>query len=55
MGVSEKSLFNFSPKIWPAPFEIYFQSFDQRNYASRLMAMSKPVYNAVARHGGTNQ
>jgi pre-mRNA-splicing helicase BRR2 len=51
MGVSEKSLFNFSPKVRPTPLEIYFQSFDQSNYASRLMAMSKPVYNAVARHG----
>lgn len=50
MGVSEKSLFNFSPKVRPSPLEIYFQSFDQSNYASRLMAMSKPVYNAVARH-----
>ncbi|KAI2509391.1 Sec63 Brl domain [Fragilaria crotonensis] len=51
MGVSEKSLFNFSPKVRPNPLEIYFQSYDQGNYAARLMAMSKPVYNAVARHG----
>ena len=51
MGVAEKSLFNFSPKVRPTPLEIYFQSYDQSNYASRLMSMSKPVYNAVARHG----
>jgi len=50
MGVPEKSLFNFSPKVRPTPLEIFFQSFEQSNFASRLMAMSKPVYNAVSRH-----
>lgn len=50
MGVSNKSLFNFSPKVRPTPLEIYFQSFDQNNFSSRLMAMAKPVYNAVSRH-----
>ena len=50
MGVSSKGLFNFSPKVRPIPLEIYFHSFDQSNFASRLMAMGKPVYNAVVRH-----
>jgi len=50
MGVSEKSLFNFSPKVRPTPLEIFFQSYEQSNFASRLMAMSKPVYHAVTRH-----
>ena len=50
MGVSDKSLFNFSPKARPLPLEIYFHSFEQSNYSGRLMAMAKPVYNAVARH-----
>ena len=50
MGVSSKGLFNFSPKVRPIPLEIYFHSFDQSNFASRLMAMGKPVYNAVMRH-----
>lgn len=50
MGVPSKSLFNFSPKVRPKPLEIYFQSFDQNNFSSRLMAMAKPVYNAVMRH-----
>ncbi len=50
IGVSNKSLFNFSPKVRPWPLEIYFQSFDQSNFASRLMAMAKPVYSAVTRH-----
>ena len=50
MGVSSKSIFNFSPKVRPTPLEIYFQSFDQNNFSSRLLAMAKPVYNAVIRH-----
>jgi len=52
MGVSSKSLFNFSPRARPSPLEIYFQSFEQSNFAARLMAMGKPVYNAVSRHLG---
>jgi pre-mRNA-splicing helicase BRR2 len=52
MGVSSKSLFNFSPKTRPYPVEIYFQSFDQSNYSSRLLAMAKPVFNALDRHIG---
>ena len=50
MGVSPKGLFNFSSTVRPIPLEIYFHSFDQSNFASRLMAMGKPVYNAVMRH-----
>jgi len=50
MGVSSKSLFNFSPKVRPLPLEIYFQSFDQGSFSGRLMAMGKPVYNAIMRH-----
>uniref|UniRef100_A0A7S4W4W0 RNA helicase n=1 Tax=Ditylum brightwellii TaxID=49249 RepID=A0A7S4W4W0_9STRA len=50
MGVPSKGLFNFSPKVRPTPLEIYFQSFDQSSFSSRLMAMAKPVYNAVVRH-----
>jgi pre-mRNA-splicing helicase BRR2 len=52
MGVGIKSLFNFSPMARPSPLEIYFQSFEQSNYSSRLLAMAKPVYNAVSRHIG---
>ncbi len=50
MGVPLKGLFNFSPKVRPAPLEIYFWSFDQNNYSARLMAMARPVYNAIVRH-----
>jgi pre-mRNA-splicing helicase BRR2 len=50
MGVPTKSLFNFSPKVRPLPLEIFFQSFEQSNYAGRLIAMAKPAHNAVLRH-----
>jgi pre-mRNA-splicing helicase BRR2 len=49
-GVPVKSLFNFSPKVRPWPLEIYFQSYDQSNFSARLMAMAKPVYNAILKH-----
>lgn len=50
MGVASKSLFNFSPKVRPVPLEMYLQSFDGNSFSGRLLAMGKPVYNAVTRH-----
>ncbi|GKY92360.1 hypothetical protein MPSEU_000206900 [Mayamaea pseudoterrestris] len=50
MGVGIKNVFNFPPKSRPAPLEFRFQSFEQGNYSARLLAMSKPVYNNVAKH-----
>mmetsp|Transcript_17823 Transcript_17823/g.25189 ORF Transcript_17823/g.25189 Transcript_17823/m.25189 type:complete len:2374 (+) Transcript_17823:76-7197(+) len=50
MGVPSKGLFNFSPKVRPTPLEIYFQSFDQSNFSSRLLEMTKPVYSAISRN-----
>ena len=50
IGVSRKSLFNFSPKMRPWPLEIYFQSFEQSNFSARLMAMAKPLYNSIVKH-----
>jgi len=50
LGVSHKSMFNFSPKMRPWPLEIYFQSFDQSNFPARLMAMAKPLYNSIVKH-----
>jgi len=50
MGVPAKSLFNFSPQVRPTPLEIFFLAFDQINFSSRLLAVAKPLYNAVMRH-----
>lgn len=50
MGVLPKSLFNFSPKARSFPLEIHFQSFEQNNYAGRLMSMAKPVFSALNNH-----
>ena len=55
IGVPSKCLFNFSPKVRPVPLEIYFQSFDQSNFSSRLMSMAKPLYNSIMRHSVHNQ
>lgn len=54
IGVSRKSIFNFSPKMRPWPLEIYFQSFDQSNFSARLLAMAKPLYNSVVKHRDGN-
>jgi pre-mRNA-splicing helicase BRR2 len=54
MGVPNKSLFNFSPKARPSPLEIYFQPFEQSNFAARLLAMAKPVYTFVSTHIGSD-
>jgi pre-mRNA-splicing helicase BRR2 len=50
MGVPAKCIFNFSPKTRTFPLETYFQSFEHNNYSARLMAMAKPVFNALVRH-----
>jgi len=50
MGCNAKSLFNFSPKVRPVPLEMYLQSFEGNSFSSRLLAMGKPTYNAIARH-----
>ena len=53
MGVPSKSLFNFSPNARPIPLEISFYSFEQGNFAARLLAMSKPLYNVLSASIGT--
>ena len=52
---ASKSLFAFSPKVRPVPLEIFIQSFDTQSFSSRLMAMSKPVYNAIKQHTDYNK
>lgn len=50
MGVSDKSLFNFSPKARPLPLELVFLPFEQAHHSSRLLSMGKPTYNVIKRH-----
>lgn len=42
--------FNFHPSVRPIPLELHVQGVNITHNASRLAAMSKPVYNAILRH-----
>src|SRR5690606_23839498 len=49
IGASTKtnSLFNFHPNVRPVPLEINIRGFSHFNYTSRVLAMTKPTYNAI--------
>ncbi|EKX54104.1 hypothetical protein GUITHDRAFT_160810 [Guillardia theta CCMP2712] len=50
IGASSHSLYSFHPNVRPIPLEIHIQGFDIPHYASRILAMSKPMYNAICSH-----
>ncbi|KAF0701712.1 Aste57867_7878 [Aphanomyces stellatus] len=45
--IGAESCFNFHPNNRPLPLEIRVQGFDINHFASRMLAMAKPVYNTV--------
>uniref|UniRef100_A0AAV1TSM2 Uncharacterized protein n=1 Tax=Peronospora matthiolae TaxID=2874970 RepID=A0AAV1TSM2_9STRA len=49
LGASESDgIFNFHPNVRPQPMEIRVQGFEVTDFSSRMLAMAKPLYNAVA-------
>lgn len=50
LGCSVTHTFNFHPNVRPVPLEIHIQGFNISHAQSRLLSMSKPVYNAVIKH-----
>ncbi|RZF42849.1 hypothetical protein LSTR_LSTR003673 [Laodelphax striatellus] len=50
LGCSPNSTFNFHPSVRPIPLELHVQGFNITHNASRLIAMAKPVYNAILKH-----
>jgi pre-mRNA-splicing helicase BRR2 len=50
LGASAHSLFNFAPSARPTPLEVHIQGFNISHTPSRLLSMSKPLYNAVNRY-----
>ena len=50
IGASTHSLYNFHPNVRPVPLEIHIQGFDIPHHASRLLAMSRPMYSAIVNH-----
>eukprot|EP00429_Kryptoperidinium_foliaceum_P049989 CAMPEP_0176116146 /NCGR_PEP_ID=MMETSP0120_2-20121206/58331_1 /TAXON_ID=160619 /ORGANISM="Kryptoperidinium foliaceum, Strain CCMP 1326" /LENGTH=2173 /DNA_ID=CAMNT_0017450395 /DNA_START=42 /DNA_END=6563 /DNA_ORIENTATION=+ len=47
IGASSTGLFNFSPNVRSVPLEMVIQGFDIHHRATRLLAMSRPVYQSI--------
>lgn len=50
LGCNSNATFNFHPSVRPVPLELHVQGFNITHNASRLVAMAKPVYNAILKH-----
>ncbi|ESN94050.1 hypothetical protein HELRODRAFT_102998 [Helobdella robusta] len=50
LGCTSTSFFNFHPNVRPVPLELHIQGFNITHNASRIMAMTKPVYHTILRH-----
>lgn len=50
LGCNANCTFNFHPSVRPVPLELHVQGINITHNASRLIAMAKPVYNAILRH-----
>ncbi|XP_045541112.1 putative U5 small nuclear ribonucleoprotein 200 kDa helicase [Papilio machaon] len=53
LGCNSNASFNFHPSVRPLPLELHIQGFNISHAASRLAAMTKPIYNAICRFAGT--
>lgn len=49
LGCNANATFNFHPSVRPIPLELHVQGFNITHNATRIAAMSKPVYNAIAK------
>ncbi|XP_074602133.1 U5 small nuclear ribonucleoprotein l(3)72Ab [Brevipalpus obovatus] len=47
LGCNSSETFNFHPNVRPVPLELHLRGFNQSHNATRLMAMSKPVYQSI--------
>ncbi|CAF0999985.1 unnamed protein product [Rotaria sordida] len=50
LGCSTHTTFNFRPNIRPIQLDLHIQDFNMTHNASRLIAMTKPVYQIIDRH-----
>lgn len=50
LGCNANASFNFHPSVRPIPLELHVQGFNITHNATRLAAMSKPVYNAISKY-----
>jgi len=47
IGAGSTGLFNFSPNVRTVPLEMVIQGFDIHHRSTRLLAMSRPVYQSI--------
>ncbi|TRY69287.1 hypothetical protein TCAL_05639 [Tigriopus californicus] len=50
LGCGTNATFNFHPNVRPTPLELYIQGLNINHNASRLLAMARPVFNAITKH-----
>ncbi|KDO30202.1 hypothetical protein SPRG_04992 [Saprolegnia parasitica CBS 223.65] len=48
LGASNENCFTFHPNNRPLPLEVRVQGFEINHFASRMLAMAKPVFNTIA-------
>ena len=53
LGATPGCVYNFAPDVRPVPLEVHIHGFDISHFGSRLLAMAKPVYNAIVGHSPT--
>ena len=51
IGGNQHTIYNFSPFDRPVPFEVHMQSFTIPHFPSLILAMVKPVYQAIVQYG----
>lgn len=55
LSCGSNNTFNFHPNVRPLQLEVHIQGFNTTHNASRLLAMSKPVFQAIQKHAGARQ
>ncbi|EWC48033.1 pre-mRNA-splicing factor brr2 [Drechslerella stenobrocha 248] len=55
IGATSHTIYNFSPLDRPIPLEIHMQSFTIPHHPSLILAMIKPVYQAIVQHAGSER
>ena len=53
LGCPANGTFNFHPNVRPIPLELHIQGFNITHNASRIIAMAKPLHNAIIKHSSS--
>lgn len=55
IGATVATTFNFSPRMRPGSLDIRFQTFNIQHFASLMLAMVKPAYQAITQYAQDHQ